>query len=374
MSIVHRPGRPQPYMVRVMVRGKRHTQSFATRHEAQAWEAQMKGARVNDAPVPQPVRAAGMTVAEAAVMVGTGMRDGSIRTHRGKPYKRQSVDKTEILLRRWVLPRVGAMDVRDVDRFVVIRMREQIARDMSPASAKEAVKALAVVTRWLADTGRIDTYPCRALPAWRVDPRKALWLTPEQGVALQERADADGNPRIGTFVAIALGTAARRGEIEAATWGPGDMDTEEGVWTISKTLRQDGTVSDGTKNGGTRAVPLGPALLERLRAIRGDAPDGERVVGPYPVLAWDRVRQMGAGEQVPRLHDLRATAIAWMLSAGVNVVAAARHAGHDPQVLLTHYAAAMPTDVSGVAIALESVTAPGVVHAGAGGVVARTRV
>ena len=43
------------------------------------------------------------------------------------------------------------------------------------------------------------------------------------------------------------------------------------------------------------------------------------------------------------------------------------HAGHDPQVLLTHYAAAMPTDVSGVAIALESVTAPGVVHAGAVG-------
>ena len=47
---------------------------------------------------------------------------------------------------------------------------------------------------------------------------------------------------------------------------------------------------------------------------------------------------MGAGEQVPRLHDLRATAIAWMLSAGVNVVAAARHAGHDPQVLMSIYA------------------------------------
>ena len=74
---------------------------------------------------------------------------------------------------------------------------------------------------------------------------------------------------------------------------------------------------------------------------------------------------------MPRLHDLRATAIAWTLSAGVNVIAAARHAGHDPQVLLTHYAAAMPTEVPGVAIALESVTAPGVVHAGAGEGLAR---
>lgn len=67
---------------------------------------------------------------------------------------------------------------------------------------------------------------------------------------------------------------------------------------------------------------------------------------------------MVAGEQVPRLHDLRAKAIAWMLSAGVTVMATARHADYDPQVL-PHWAAMRLTEVSGVPIALENAWSPG---------------
>ena len=83
------------------------------------------------------------------------------------------------------------------------------------------------------------------------------------------------------------------------------------------------------------------------------------MVGSYPTPMRGRVRQMVAVEQVPRPDDLRATAIALMLSAGVTVRAAARRAGYDPQVLPAYYAATNPTEVSGVPIALESAWPPG---------------
>ena len=257
MSIIHRPERRKPWRVQLIHNGERHGQSFASKHEAELWQAEMRAAFAAGAPLPppQPVIAApvrdegSMTVREAMVMVGTDIQAGVIRTARGTVYREASVRDIEQVCRLHIDPVLGPLPVDSVDRRTVMRMREQLAREKSQPIAAASVRVLSTIYRRLVSIGIVPTNPCRDLDRWVVQRKAQRWLTREEGAVLQRAADEHGHERIGMWVALALGTAARRGEIEGATWGPDSIDTTAGTWVIDKQRVQATGAIGPTKNG-----------------------------------------------------------------------------------------------------------------------------
>ena len=368
MSIIHRPERRKPWRVQLIHQGKRHGASFASKHEAELWQAEMRAAFAAGTPLPtrqpviaKPVRDEGsMTVREAMVLVGTDIRAGVIRTARGTVYREASVRDIEQVCRLHIDPVLGPLPVDSVDRMTVMRMREQLAREKSQAIAASSVRVLSTIYRRLVSIGIVAANPCRDLDKWVVERKAQRWLTREEGAALQRAADAHDHDRLGMWVALALGTAARRGEIEAATWGTDSIDTTAGTWLIDKQRIQATGDIGPTKNGKARRIVLAPALVSRLRAYRmarGRPGDGERVVGPLPYDIWRKVRT-AVGEPPLQVKDMRNTVLSWALSAGASVVAVADYAGHDPKVLLDTYAHVMPNDSGTVALAIEGGSHP----------------
>lgn len=130
-------------------------------------------------------------------------------------------------------------------------------------------------------------------------------------------------------VRLLFATGARIGEIAGLTWR--DLDLDEGV------LRVDGKT-------GERLIPVEPAVVAELRALRGDAPGGAGVFGvnPRTVKGQIRVRYLpraceAAGVPVFSAHGLRRAAADTYARAGVDVGTAAALLGHSPKVMLEHY-------------------------------------
>ena len=348
------------------MRGEKYDESFPTKHEAELRLAELRAARATgDAPAPRrrpaPVATSEvMTVHEAVVMVGTDIKAGVVRTRRGTTYREASIRDIKQVSRLHILPAIGALPVDQVDRMVVMRMREQLTKEKSQAIAGAAVRVLSTVYRRLVSIGIVQTNPCRNLDAWVVERSAQRWLTRDEGDVLQAAADRFAHERIGMWVALALGTAARRGEIEAATWGAGSLDTAAGTWTIDKSRVQSTGQIGPTKNGKARRIELPASLATRLRAYRmamGRPADGEPVVGTLPYDAWLKVRT-AVGDPPLKVKDMRNTVLSWALSEGASVVAVAEYAGHDPKVLLDTYARVMPNDSGTVALAIEGEVRP----------------
>ena len=365
MAIRHRPNRAKPWRVEVVSKGERLQAAFPTKTEAELWRAQVKAAlAAGEAPPPSyapiPVEeaaepTASMTVREAMVMVGTDIRAGVIRTRRGTVYRPASIRDIEQVCRLHIDPILGAIPVDTVDRMAVMRMREKLTREKSQAIAAGAVRVLSTVFRRLVSLGIVANNPCRNLDPWVVERDPQRWLTTDEAALLQSAADHHRHERLGTWVALALGTAARRGEIEAATWGTDSIDTTAGTWTIDKSRVQSTGEIGPTKTGKARRIELAPTLLTRLRAYRmaqGRPGDSEPVVGPLPWSGWREVRPV-LGEPLLKVKDIRNTVLSWALSGGASVVAVAEYAGHDPKVLLDTYARVMPNDSGTVAAAID---------------------
>ncbi|MBM6581764.1 site-specific integrase [Microvirga sp. BT689] len=125
------------------------------------------------------------------------------------------------------------------------------------------------------------------------------------------------------FIALAIETGMRRGELLSIRWK--DVDLTAPTVRILK-----------TKNGHPRTIPLTPKAIEVLTSL--DRKD-ERVfpVTPNAVrLAWERLRRR-AGLEDLRLHDLRHEAVSRFFEYGLTVPEVALISGHrDPRMLSTY--------------------------------------
>lgn len=339
MSIEYRAGKTRPYLARVYVAGKHgSSRSFHTRAEAVAWESQAKLAVQRGEPLAvarnAPER---ITVADASRETIKAMLSGAFRTKKGTEYRRVSVDNYEYRLRLHVLPRIGGLLLTEVDRTTMIKLREDLLHAASPSTARESIEALRCVLRRYADRGVIPFNPGHDLPALAMKRRKPMFLMPDQARALQAQADAHRNPRIGLFIAIALATGARRGEIEALTWDRAkDMTIVIDAEAGNRTRR--GAMEGPKSASGARTIPIGATTWSRIEAARSDG----FVVGRLPQVPWDEIKPKGL-----HFHDLRHTAATFWLAAGMSVHAVADLLGHaNARLVLSLYGHALPQETS----------------------------
>ena len=367
MGVYRRTERKRnPWVVRLRMPKGSVQASYATEAEARAFEAAWLLAYEQGTPLPEPhgatpkapprvapepvarIEGVPYTLTEACRNTIKAMQTGAMqtaRTSKPRPYAPASVKQYESDLFRYVASRIGEVPLKQVNRALINRWQEQIAAEVSDAKARAALDSLRIVMRRGVDLGWLDANPLAGVRARGVEREARQPLTPEEGDALQGLADQE-NPRLGMFVALALATGARRGEIAALTWG----DVAGGVMVIDKSMNKNGQVGP-TKNRQGREVPLGPdtrAALKRWALQQGRPGDGDLVIGFPPDKAWRRVQ--AAWGQPITLHHLRHTAACWWLSEGMSVHAVARLLGHgtkdqpDATLVLKLYGDALPTE------------------------------
>jgi integrase len=141
-----------------------------------------------------------------------------------------------------------------------------------------------------------------------------------------------GRAHLRPLVVCALDTALRRNEQLTLTWE--DVDLE------SRTIR---VRARNSKRGTARTVPVTARLLAELTALRRTAERAPRFKESERVFrikdfreAWTGARTK-AGLAGVRWHDLRHTAITWMLEAGVSAAKVMKISGHTQWTTFLRY-------------------------------------
>ena len=133
------------------------------------------------------------------------------------------------------------------------------------------------------------------------------------------------NPWLVHFVALAIETGMRRGELFALQWSNVDFERRIAFLPI-------------TKSGDSRGVPLSSRAVSTLRGLAGWS--SGRVFGELTPDALKHcfrraVRRAGIG--VLRLHDLRHEATSRFFEKGLNVMEVASVTGHKTLQMLKRY-------------------------------------
>ncbi len=264
--------------------------------------------------------------------------------------------------------------------------RMWLEEGLSPSTVHQYHAILSAACRQAVKWGWIDKAPTdRSTPPQPV--RKAMLVpTPKQLSELVKVADSE-DPVLGTAVALAALTGARRGELVALRWS--DVDFVVGRVTIARSL----TVARGeqhtgpTKTHASRELaldPIGIEVLKRRQAymIRLSERAGSPLVEDPYVLSYnanggipvnpdtlthrfgklcqtmerpalDKLRkirskakraELPAGERWSfRFHDIRHFSVTTLIAAGVDIRTVAERHGHAKATMtLDRYAHALP--------------------------------
>jgi integrase len=249
-----------------------------------------------------------------------------------------------------VLPRLGAIKLRDLNSEVVARFRADLTKaGLRDSSVRKVLAILQSVLQRAVEWQRIPSNPCAAVrkPSQRRE-RVVRPVTPEQVERMRRHLLDRGRMRDAVFVSALAYAGLRPGEALALTWG----DVRKRTILVERSLAL-GQIKR-TKTERTRTVrllvPLAADLAE-LRLARGRPADDGLVFPSTAGSTWSDVTwrnwrrrvfapaaRAAALETNARPYDLRHSFVSLLLAEGATVVEVARQAGHSPSVTLSTYA------------------------------------
>ena len=185
---------------------------------------------------------------------------------------------------------------------------------------------------------------------------RVRWLTRAESEALLRAAEANSGyvPHLADFVRLALHTGCRKQELLGLEWKR--VDLSAGLFYLE---------SEHTKTKRRRSVPLNrvarEAIMSRLRFREAHCaksewvfahkhPDGPRVQDVKKSFA---TACLTAGIKNFRIHDLRHTCAAWLVSAGVPLAEVRDLLGHSTVRMTERYAHLAPENVRAAVTVLE---------------------
>ena len=216
-------------------------------------------------------------------------------THAGPHKKSASTDRQRwnAYLSQWSNRRLSSIKPADV-RALHLRMKE------TPYVANRAVALLrSMYNIAAAELGYKGDNPARGIKKFKEESRDRF-LMPDELPAFFKALDSEPNPIMRTFFIVSLFSGARRGNVCAMRWD--QIDLGNSAWRIPE-----------TKRGEPQVVPLLPAALDALLAIRDKSTDGwvfparnrRRHACPHltdPMPAWRRLLKRANLDGL-RLHD-----------------------------------------------------------------------
>ena len=182
---------------------------------------------------------------------------------------------------------------------------------------------------------------------------RGRWITQEEAEALIRAAEAEPQaPHLADFIRLALNTGCRRDELLRLEWRRVDRQSE--------LIHLDG---QHTKSGKRRSVPLNAPAREAI-AVRAAFRSQHCPASPWVFCDVDgnRVQSIKrswatacrrAGIEDFRIHDLRHTCAAWLVSAGVPLTEVRDLLGHSTVRMTERYAHLAPENVRAAVARLE---------------------
>lgn len=301
------------------------SRSFPTRRDAQAFQAEIVGARARG--LSTPPRASRVTVDEwLERWVRSYSAEWAATTLRQRAY---ACD-------RWVSPYLGSERLGDLSARTIRDYRSAIMADgVSAAYANSILRILSAALGAAAADDLLPANPCsgiRSLPVYR---ERARALTAEDVEAIR----AELEPGRDQLIVAMMGYAGLRpAEVCGLQW----RHVAAGLLHVEQSVQYGRIVS--TKTRRPRSVPLLDVLADDLEAVRGDA---DAMVAPGDrggLLDWHNwtgrvfrpvVRRLGL-TVVP--YDLRHTFASLALHEGRSLAWVSRALGHASQTTtLDHY-------------------------------------
>jgi integrase len=235
----------------------------------------------------------------------------------------------EYLLTRHIIPKLGKLRVRDLDKPSVVRWHRGLVT--KGRGHRQANFSLAVLSKLfsLAELwGERDegTNPCYGVPRFREEKRQR-YLNPEELRRLTKFLD-------GTITAdcirLLILTGIRIGELLALTWKQVDFDTRTITFKEHKTGRKVGVKTLPLSAGAVALLKAMPRLLGSPPKV---CPETESSLERY----WRDVRTRARLENV-RLHDLRHTFASYGAARGLSMRALGGLLGQGHQATTERYA------------------------------------
>jgi integrase len=244
----------------------------------------------------------------------------------------RTIDERRTVLKRLVLPKLGARQIGDISRSDIARLLDRIADENGAPMADHVLAYLRRVMTWHASRSDDFRSPIvRGMARTRPSQRRRQRVLNDAELMAVWRAARASQSAFGYLVQFLLLTATRRNE--AASMRRGEVAGDE--WTIPQ---------ERYKTGLELVIPLSDAAQAVLAAVPRIGKsgfvfttDGKRPLGGFSKFkrAFDEkvlaaLRRRDPEATLPRwtLHDLRRTARSLMSRAGVPSDHAERALGH----------------------------------------------
>lgn len=326
--------------------GERLSSTFPTKSDADAWLAQ-QATLVREGRFVNP-NMGKITLAEYAQRWLEGRHDLRPRTRELYAY----------LLRRYVLPPLGTLELSSVQPAIVRRWHQQLTSPAGPgySTAAKSYRLLRTIMRVAVDDELIVRSPC-------VIRGGGIERTPERPVASIAQVQAAAEtmpPRFRLIVLLASWCGLRRGELLGLERR--DVDLAAGTLRVERTRSQltNGEVIVGPPktDAGRRTIAVPPHLVADLAShldqyVRPDPTSlvftGEKGGPLRPHVLqheWEIARRaVGLGHL--HLHDLRHSGNTWTASTGASTAELMVRMGHaSPQAALRYQHATRDRDVA----------------------------
>ncbi len=217
-----------------------------------------------------------------------------------------------------------------IEKYRLSRRAEGIAQ----STCNRELACLKTIFVKAVEWGKTDTDPARKVKKFREPPSRERILTSDEARRLLNAA----GPELRPILITALGTGMRRGEILGLKWT--DLDLVRGSISIPS-----------SKSGKPRKIPMsGPVAA----ALGGVPRRGEYVFqnpdtgGPIKDVktafgtACRRAKKNPDDDKDPGItgfhfHDLRHTALTWMLRGGADILTVSKIAGHSSIQMTAKY-------------------------------------
>jgi integrase len=315
---------------------------------------------------------------EAAGELIAGMKDGSVRTRSGDPYKPSAIRSYEAALDQRVLPDLGAVKLSEIQRRDIQGLANRLLGiPLDASTIRNVLMPLRVIFRRALEDGLVAVNPTERLRLPAVRGRRDRIASPSEAATLIAAAPE----RDRALWATALYAGLRRGELMALRWE--DVDLTKGVIRVERSWDLKAGPVDTKSRAGRRGVPI-PVVLrdhlieEKLRSgwseglVFGRGPErpfNDSAVRRRAQTAWRRKRRARAvelaqaagldfdeldepardrfleqaGFEAIAWHQCRHTFASLMIAAGVNAKALSTYMGHSSiTITLDRYGHLMP--------------------------------
>ena len=232
---------------------------------------------------------------------------------------------------RYILPHLGQVKLRELDRITITQFHESLA-----ATPYQANRVLSTLSSMLTQAERWGMRPEGLNPCLRVkrfkEKRRERFLSSAEMARLADALDEEAKTAsmaAATFRLLIL-TGCRLGEIQKLEWRCVDFEREEIRLDDSKT--------------GQRTVYLSPQGIELLKSLPRLHDNSFVIVGKEPgqhltdlQRPWQRVRSRAGLDDV-RIHDLRHTFAANAAASGLSLPMIGKLLGHTQAQTTARYA------------------------------------